>query len=377
MKVPLLDLKGQYQTIKPEILKRTEEIYDSQYFILGPWVERLEKEIAAYCQVAFAVGVSSGTDALVISLMAVDIGVGDLVLTTPYSFFATAGSVVRVGAEPVFADIDPRTYNLDPESVKRVIDAMPLDARKRLKAIVPVHLYGQCADMDPLLEMAEKYDLTVIEDAAQAIGSVYGARQAGSMGALGCFSFFPSKNLGAFGDGGMVTCTSKDIYEKLKILRNHGANPKYYHKMIGGNFRLDALQAAVVSVKLAYLDRWTDARRENAKTYEVLFDRAGLSNRITLPIEKQDRHIFNQFVIQVPGNRDALRAALSDAGIGVEVYYPVPLHLQECFSDLGYARGDFPVSEQAAEQTLALPIYAELTEDQQTYVVEAIARFYR
>ena len=377
MKVPLLDLKSQYQTIKPEILKRTEEIYDSQYFILGPWVERLEKEIAAYSEVPFAVGVSSGTDALIISLMAADIGPGDRVLTTPYSFFATAGSVVRTGAQPVFADIDPDTYNLDPESVKAVIDSMQPDERKQLKGIVPVHLYGQCADMDPLLEIAGKYDLTVIEDAAQAIGSVYQGRQAGSMGSLGCFSFFPSKNLGAFGDGGMVTCTESAVYEKLKMLRSHGASPKYYHKIVGGNFRLDALQAAVVSVKLSYLDRWTDARRKNAATYRSLFDTAGLGDRVKLPVEKEDRHIFNQFVIQVPGERDALRSALKDAGIGSEVYYPVPLHLQECFSDLGYARGDFPVAEHAAEHTFALPIYPELSEDQQKYVVETITKFYK
>jgi dTDP-4-amino-4,6-dideoxygalactose transaminase len=377
MKVPLLDLKGQYQTIKPEILKRTEEIYESQYFILGPWVERLEKEIAAYSETPFAVGVSSGTDALIISLMAADIGPGDRVLTTPYSFFATAGSIVRVGAQPVFADIDPDTYNLDPEKVKTVIESMPSDERKQLKALVPVHLYGQCADMNPLLDIAGKYDLTVIEDAAQAIGSVYRGRQAGSMGTLGCFSFFPSKNLGAFGDGGMVTCTSPAVYEKLRMLRAHGASPKYYHRIVGGNFRLDALQAAVVSVKLNYLDQWTDARRKNAGTYRSLFDKAGLTDLLKLPVEKEDRHIFNQFVIQAPGQRDVLRSVLKDAGIGSEVYYPVPLHLQECFSDLGCVRGDFPVAEHAAEQTLALPIYPELSEDQQKYVVETIARFYQ
>ena len=377
MKVPLLDLKKQYQTIKPEILKVAEAIFESQYFILGPYVETLEKEIAAYCETEFAVGVSSGTDALIASLMATGVGAGDLVLTTPYSFFATAGCIVRVGARPVFADIDPDTYNIDPRRVEAVIDAMPKDQRHRLKAMIPVHLYGQCADMDPLLDIAKDHGLAVIEDAAQAIGSTCNGRRAGSMGALGCFSFFPSKNLGAFGDGGMVTCNSDTLYEKLKILRAHGASPKYYHQWIGGNFRLDALQAGVVSVKLTYLDRWTDARRQNARTYHTLFDAAGLSDRIKLPVEKEDRHIFNQFIIQVPDRRDDLRSMLKDAGIGTEVYYPVPLHLQECFSDLGYHRGDFPVSEHAAAHTLALPIYPELTDDQQQYVVETIQRFYR
>lgn len=344
---------------------------------MGPWVERLETEIAAYCDVPYAVGVSSGTDALIISMMAAGIGPGDLVITTPYSFFATGGSVVRLGAQPVFADIDPETFNLGPERVKAVIDAMEPGHRKRLKGLVPVHLYGQCADMDPLLEIAATYNLTIIEDAAQAIGSIYRGRQAGSMGTLGCFSFFPSKNLGAFGDGGMVTCTSRAVYEKLKILRAHGASPKYYHKMVGGNFRLDALQAAIVSVKLNYLDQWTDRRRQNAKAYRRLFDTAGLRDRLMLPVEREDRHIFNQFVIQVPGERDALRTALKDAGIGSEVYYPVPLHLQECFSDLGYAQGDFPAAEHAAGHTLALPVYPELSQDQQTYVVETIAKFYQ
>ena len=376
MNVPLLDLKSQYRSIKPEILKVTEEVFDSQYFILGPRVEALEKAIAAYSETPFAVGVSSGTDALLVSLVAMDIGPGDLVLTTPYSFFATAGCLARLGARPVFADIAPDTYNIDPGKAEAVIHALAPDQRHRLKALIPVHLYGQCADMDPLLQLADQYHLTVIEDAAQAIGAVYKGRRAGSLGRMGCFSFFPSKNLGAFGDGGMVTCTSDGLYEKLRILRAHGANPKYYHKRIGGNFRLDALQAAVVSVKLKYLDQWTDARRRNAQTYRTLFDAAGLSDRIRLPVEKEDRHIFNQFVIQVPGDRDRLRSVLKDAGIGSEVYYPVPLHLQECFSDLGCRRGDFPVSEHAADHTLALPIYPELTDDQLQYVVETIGKFY-
>ncbi len=377
MKVPLLDLKNQYQTIKPEILKVTEEIFESQYFILGPWVETLEREIAAYSGTQFSVGVSSGTDALLISFMTADIGPGDLVLTTPYSFFATAGCIVRLGARPVFADIEPDTYNIDPGKVEAVIESIHPDQRDRLKAIVPVHLYGQCADMDSILRIADRYHLTVIEDAAQAIGSTYKARRAGSLGAMGCFSFFPSKNLGAFGDGGMVTCNSKTLYEKLKILRTHGASPKYYHKWIGGNFRLDALQAAIVCVKLKYLDQWTEARRQNARTYRALFDAAGLTDRLKLPVENEGRHIYNQFVIQVPQDRDALRSKLKDAGIGTEVYYPVPLHLQECFSDLGYRHGDFPVAEHAAEHSLALPIYPELSNDQQVYVVEHIKKYYQ
>jgi dTDP-4-amino-4,6-dideoxygalactose transaminase len=377
MKVPLLDLKAQYQTIKPEILKAAEEVFESQYFILGPRVEALEKEIARYSDCPFAVGVSSGTDALLIALMAAGVGAGDLVLTTPYSFFATAGAVARMGARTLFADIDPDTCNISPESAAEVIKSMGRADRKRLKAMIPVHLYGQCADMDPLMALADRYGLIMIEDAAQAIGSVYRGRRAGSIGSFGCFSFFPSKNLGAFGDGGMVTCRSEDLCEKLRILRAHGSQPKYYHKRVGGNFRLDALQAAIVSVKLKYLDGWTEARRKNAQLYRSLFAEAGLAGRIVLPVEKEERHIFNQFVIRVPEKRDKLHAALREAGIGTEVYYPVPLHLQECFADLGYRKGDFPAAEDAAERTLALPIYPELAEEQQRYVVEKIREFYR
>ncbi len=374
MKVPLLDLKSQYNTIREEILEITHEVYDSQYFILGPKVVALENEIAEYSNAKYAVGVSSGSDALLVSLMAADITEGDLVLTTPYTFFATAGSLSRVGARPVFVDIDPDTYNISPEGINRAIEAMSDHELKKLKAVIPVHLYGQCADMDPILNTAEKYNLIVIEDAAQAIGSEYGGRRAGTMGDLGCFSFFPSKNLGAFGDGGMVTTNSEDLYTKLKVLRAHGSSPKYYHKVIGGNFRLDALQAGIVSVKLKHLDSWTKGRQENAKKYVSLFTGVGL-DEIKLPVEKENRHIYNQFVINVSEKRDELRTFLQEAEIGTEIYYPLPLHLQECFAYLNYKKGDFPISEQAAGHTLALPVYPELTDDQQVYVVDKIKEF--
>jgi dTDP-4-amino-4,6-dideoxygalactose transaminase len=376
MKVPLLDLKEQYKTIKKEILKTVEEVFDSQYFILGPKVASLEKEIAEYCFTKHAVGVSSGTDALLISLMAADIGVKDMVITTPYTFFATAGCIARSGARPVFVDIDPETYNISPERLESAIDSMTQTELKRLKAVIPVHLYGQCADMAPILKICEKYDLVVIEDAAQAIGAEYSGKRAGSMGDFGCFSFFPSKNLGAFGDGGIVTTNSDDFYEKLCTLRAHGSKPKYYHKLIGGNFRLDAFQAAVVSIKLKYLDQWTTARQKNAQNYRSLFEHAGLEDLVKLPVEKEDRHIYNQFVIRVRERRDDLRGFLNEAGIGTEVYYPVSMHLQECFSDLNYKKGDFPKAEYAALHTVALPIYPELSDDQIEYVVEKIKEFY-
>ena len=376
MKVPLLDLKEQYKTIKKEVLKTAEELFESQYFILGPRVTDLEEKIADYCSSKHAVGVSSGTDALLISLMAIDTGLKDMVITTPYTFFATAGSIARTGARPIFVDIDPKTFNISSECLESVVDSMPRTELKKLKAVIPVHLYGQCADMAPILEICKKYNLVVIEDAAQAIGAEYQGQRAGSMGDFGCFSFFPSKNLGAFGDGGIVTTNSDEFYDKLCILRTHGSRPKYYHKLIGGNFRLDAFQAAVVSIKLKYLDQWTKARQENAQKYRALFSHAGLEDVVELPYEKEDRHIYNQFVIRVGERRDDLRGFLSDAGIGTEVYYPVPLHLQACFSDLNYKKGDFPQAEHAALHTLALPIYPELSDDQIEYVVEKIKGFY-
>jgi len=376
MRVPLLDLKGQYETFRAEALKVTEEIFESQYFILGPKVEALEKEIAAYCESKFARGVSSGTDALLISLMAADVGAGAGVITTPYTFFGTAGSIVRAGAIPIFADIDAGTYNISPGSIEKVISSMSSAEKKKLKAIMPVHLYGQCADMDAILDIADGYHLTVIEDAAQAIGAEYKGKRAGSMGDFGCFSFYPSKNLGAFGDGGIVTTNSDIFYERMRILRDHGQDPKYVHQVIGGNFRLDALQAAIVSIKLKYLDSWSHARQENAKRYAVLFRESGLEDKVQIPFEKENRHIYNQYIIRVADKRDELRTFLLDAEIGTDVYYPVPLHLQECFKYLAYKKGSFPASEMAASQTLALPIYPELSQDQQIYVVEKIKEFY-
>jgi len=376
MKVPLLDLKAQYQKIKDECLEVTREIYESQYFILGPNVEKLEKEIAGYCSTNFSVGVASGTDALLLSLMTAEIGQGDRVITSPYTFFATAGAISRVGAIPVFVDIEPDTYNISPEKIKEAIASMGAEEKPSLKAVLPVHLYGQCANMDAVLDIAKENNLVVIEDAAQAIGSEFKGRRAGSMGEYGCFSFFPSKNLGGFGDGGIITTNSEELYEKLKILRVHGGHPKYYHSKIGGNFRLDALQAAIVSIKLKYLDNWTEARQENAKKYNALIDEAGLADFISCPVEKENRHIYNQFVIEIKDKRDELKEFLLANGVGCEIYYPVPLHLQECFADLKYSKGDYPVSEYAADHTLALPVYPELTDDQIEYVVQQIKNFF-
>jgi len=376
MKVPLLDLTGQFEQIKDEVLHALNAVCQEQQFILGPRVKSLEAELAAYCRTADAVGVSSGTDALLLSLMAENIGTGDLVLTSPYSFFATAGVIHRLGARPVFVDIEPDTYNLSPAKLAEAIDRLKGMNRERLRAVIPVHLYGQCADMDPILEITKASDLCVIEDAAQAIGSEYQGKRAGSMGNFGCFSFFPSKNLGAFGDGGCITIPLESTGKRLRILRVHGSEPKYYHPFIGGNFRLDALQAAVVSVKLKYLDGWTEKRRENAVRYRRLFESAKLEDRVALPLEKESRHIYNQFVIRIKDKRDALRAHLAESGIGTEVYYPIPLHLQPCFSYLEYRKGDFPESERAAEETLALPIFPELTDDQAAYVVERIEAFF-
>jgi len=376
MQVPLLDLKEQYRSLKKEILAVTEAVYESQYFILGERVTALEKSIAQYCGTSHALGVSSGSDALIISLMAAGISTGDMVLTTPYSFFATAGAIARLGAKPVFADIDQQTFNLSPETLAPVMQSLTVSERKKVKAIIPVHLYGQCADMDPILQFAQAHDLVVVEDAAQAIGSEYQERRAGSMGAFGCFSFFPSKNLGAFGDGGVVTTNSQETYSQLQILRGHGSKPKYYHKIIGGNFRLDALQAAIVSVKLSHLDSWTRSRQANAMKYRELFSQAGLDKTIHLPLEKENRHIYNQFVVMVPDKRDDLRGFLAQAGIGTEVYYPVPLHLQECFRYLGYQPGDFKVAEKAALHSLAIPIYPELSNEQLEYVVDTFKAFY-
>jgi len=371
MNVPLLDLKAQYATIKGELDAAVAEVAASQYFILGPRVAACEEAIAAYSRCAHAVGVSSGTDALLIALMAEGIGPGDEVVTTPYTFFATAGSIARVGATPVFVDIDPVTYNIAPALIEAKITA-------RTRAVIPVHLYGQMADMDPIMELARRRKLVVIEDAAQAIGAEYKGRRAGSIGDYGCFSFFPSKNLGCFGDGGMVVTNDPARAEKLSVLRAHGSKPKYYHKLVGGNFRLDALQAAVVSVKLPHLDGWTAARQRNAARYDELFEAAGLAapkGPIGLPRIVASRHIFNQYVIRTE-RRDALQAHLKAAGVGTEIYYPVPMHIQECFAGLGHKAGAFPESERAAAETLALPIYPELTDGQLRHVAETIETFF-
>ena len=381
MKVPLLDLKKQYESIREEVKVAVEEVFDSQLFILGPKVEALEKAIAVYCQCDYAVGVSSGTDALVISLMTAGVGAGDLVVTTPYTFFATAGAIARVGAVPVFVDIDENTYNMDPAKLDSAVLALDERRKSRLKAVIPIHLFGQCADMSPILRTAKAHGLEVIEDAAQAIGSEYEfgdgtVRRAGSMGEYGCFSFFPSKNLGAFGDGGMVTTNDPDIHERLKIMRVHGSKPKYHHGIIGGNFRLDALQAAVLKVKLKYLDEWTERRRINAGLYRRLFQEKGLE-QISLPSEEGKRHIYNQFVIRAGDVRDELKRFLVEQGVGCEVYYPLPLHVQGCFKYLGYGPEAFPSSSKAAEETLALPIYPELSSEQIHYVVDIINRFFR
>ena len=381
MNIPLLDLKAQYETIKEEIIAATMEVYQSQKFILGPKVEALENEIAAYTQVKYAVGVSSGTDALLISLMSAGICPGDLVITSPYTFFSTAGSIARLGATPVFVDIDNLTYNIDPEKLEKKVSTLNAKERARLKAIVPVHLFGQCADMEDIIAMAKSLGLVIIEDAAQAIGAGYGFRdgslkRAGSMGAYGCFSFFPSKNLGSFGDAGMVTTNDDKIYQELKIIRVHGSQPKYYHKVIGGNFRLDALQAAILLVKFNYLDQWTEKRRENARIYRELFTKKDIGE-VSLPLENKGRHIYNQFVIKVDQKRDELRRYLLNQGIGCEIYYPVPLHIQECFRYLGYRPEDCPVSIEAAAKTIALPIYPELKYEQIEFIVEKISSFYK
>ena len=360
--IPLLDLKAQYVALRDELHAAMDRVIESQYFILGPEVEALEREVAAYSHCPHGISVSSGTDALLVALMAIDLQPGDEVITTPYTFFATAGSIMRLGGQPVFVDIDPCTYNIDPAGIEAAITP-------RTKAIMPVHLFGQMADMDPIMAIAKRHDFFVIEDAAQAIGAEYKGRRAGSIGHLGCFSFFPSKNLGGFGDGGMVTTSDPDLADKVKLLRGHGARPKYHHKVVGGNFRLDALQAAVLRVKLNYLDEWTDARQRNAERYRELLADVG----VTPPTDAgYGRHIYNQFVIRSE-QRDALMAHLKARQIGTEIYYPLPMHLQECFTDLGYQQGDFPASERAALETLAIPVYPELSDDQQHAVVRAVA----
>lgn len=371
MKVPLLDLKAQYQATKADIDKKVAEVFESQLFINGPQVKECEAAIADYCKAKYATGVSSGTDALLLSMMVAGVKAGDEVITSNYSFFATAGCVSRTGANPVFVDIDPVTYNIDVNQIESAITA-------KTKAIIPVHLYGQMADMDAIMKIAEKHNLIVIEDGAQAIGSEYKGKRAGSIGQYGCFSFFPSKNLGTAGDGGIVTTNDANLDEMLKIFRNHGAKPKYYHRYIGGNFRLDTIHAAVVLAKLPYLDGWSEARKKNADRYRILFESRKLIGNgvIGLPKEVESRHIYNQFIVRVE-KRDELMKYMHENNIGCEIYYPVPFNLQDCFAYLGYKPGQFPVSEKAALETIALPIYPELTDEQAEYVVDTIEGFYR
>ncbi len=367
--VPLLDLKAQYQSIRNEILPVVERVFESQYFILGPEVEGLEREVAEYCGSKFAVGVSSGTDALLASLMAFSIGPGDEVITTPFTFFATVGSILRLGATPVFVDIDRDTYNIDTAKIARKITT-------RTKAIMPVHLFGQSVDMDPVMELAKKYGLAVIEDAAQAIGSEYMGSRIGSIGNVGCFSFFPSKNLGGFGDGGMITTNDPATAELLRQLRNQGSAIRYFHDILGANFRLDALQAAILRIKLRHLDSWTDKRRANAAYYTKRLQETGVAPKyVTPPKVIFERHVFNQYVIRAK-NRDSLKNFLLDNKIVTEIYYPKPMHLQECLGKHKMDLGSFPVSETAAGEVLALPIYPELTLDQKEHVIKTIQEFY-
>jgi dTDP-4-amino-4,6-dideoxygalactose transaminase len=371
MGVPLLDLKAQHVALREDVVKAATAVLDSQQFILGPVVADFESSCAAYCAVPHAIGVSSGTDALLLALMGLGIGQGDEVITSPFSFFATAGCVHRVGARPVFVDIDPGSFNLDPARIEQRITS-------RTRAILPVHLFGRCADMGSILGIAERHGLHVIEDAAQAIGSEHQGRRAGSMGAAGCFSFFPSKNLGGVGDGGLVTCRDPALFQRMIRLRNHGSHPKYFHSDVGGNFRLDAIQAAVLSVKLPHLDGWTAGRQRNAMMYCQRLADLESSGALVLPENPSDvRHIWNQFTLRIPGRRNELQAHLKAREIGTEVYYPRSLHLQECFSYLGHKAGDMPQAERASAEALSIPIFPELTQAQIDEVCNAIHDFFR
>jgi len=388
MNVPLLDLQAQYATIKDKVHAAVDAVFESQRFVLGAQVSALETEIAEFCGVPHAVGVASGTDALLLSLKALGVEPGDAVVTVPFTFFATAGVIVNLGARPVFVDIEEAGFEMDPERLSWFLArecAFNLNARKTVhkssgaavKAIVPVHLYGQCADMDAILEIAQRYSLPVVEDACQAIGATYKGRKAGALGDLGCFSFFPSKNLGGAGDGGMVVSSNRQLADRVRLLRTHGAQQRYFHSIVGFNSRLDELQAAVLRVKLPYLPAWSNARHANAKGYGEDFKAAGLLKDLTPPPVLPDRsHIFHQYVIRCR-MRDALQAYLKDKGIGTEVYYPVSLHEQECFRHLGYGAADLPRAHAASKETLALPVYPELSQGQRRYIVDCIAEFYR
>jgi len=366
--IPLLDLKAQHKTIREEVLAELVRVVDSQRFILGEEVKKFEAEIAAYCGTKFAVGCASGSDGLILALMAIEIGPGDEVLTTPYTFFATAGAISRVGAVPVFVDVEEDTFNLDAGQMADVLAAHP-----KIRAIMPVHLFGACADMDPILKMAGERGIPVIEDAAQAIGAEYKGRRAGSIGRIGAFSFFPSKNLGGYGDGGMVTTDDASLADRLAALRVHGRTGKYFHQWIGVNSRLDALQAAVLAVKFRYLDVWTAGRQKNADRYRAKL--ASVDIILPQPSDYQTRHVYNQFVVR-SSRRDELQTHLKNAGIGSEVYYPLPLHLQPCYADLGHGKGDFPVSERLAEESLALPIHSEIAAEDIDYISDAIRSFH-
>jgi len=364
MQVPLLDLKAQYATIKDDILAAVSEVLETQRCIGGPKVAELEEKIAAISDCKFAVGASSGTDAILNSLMSLDIGNGDEIITTPFTFFSTVGCITRAGAKPVFVDIDPKTYNINAELIDSAVT-------EKTKAIMPVHLFGQMADMDPIMAVANKHSITVIEDAAQSITSTYKGRKAGGIGKVGCFSFFPSKNLGGIGDGGMIVTNDEELYNRLFVMRNHGSKPKYYHKYVGGNFRLDPIQAAALLAKLPHLDEWSQARRRNAAYYDKKF--AGTA--IQTPYVSPDCvTIYTQYVIRVP-RRDEVVAHLKKNNIGCEIYYPVPMHLQDCFRYLGYKQGDMPEAEKAAQQVMAIPVFPELTEKMKDYVASRILAF--
>jgi len=368
--VPLLDLKAQFRAIKSEVMAVMETVCDEQGFVLGPRVAEFEQATAHYLGSRFAISCASGSDALLLSLMAMGVKAGDEVITVPFTFFATAGAISRLGAKPVFVDIQSDTFNIDPRQIERAVTP-------RTKAIIPVHLFGQCADMNAVNDIAGRKQIRVIEDACQAIGATKNGKRAGVLGDTGCFSFFPTKNLGGFGDGGLITTDDQALADALGMLRVHGSRVRYLHEAVGINSRLDALQAAVLHVKLKYLDQWTEGRRQNAERYRQLFTAAELLSRITLPVTGPGNfHVYNQYTIRVQ-KRDELRAFLKEKGVGTEIYYPLPMHLQNCYRELGYRKGSFPVSEQAAEQVLSLPIFAELTPAQQEYVVDAVAQYYR
>lgn len=370
MNIPLLDLRAQFQPLRTEIMAAVQTVCDEQGFILGPRVVAFEESLAKYVGARYAIGCASGSDALLLSLMAMGVGQGDEVITVPFTFFATAGAVSRLGAKPVFIDIQPDTFNLDPAQLERAVTS-------RTKAIIPVHLFGQCADMPAINQIAKAKRLQVIEDACQAIGAGQGGQRAGVLADTACFSFFPSKNLGGFGDGGMITTNDQGLADALAMLRVHGSRVRYLHEAVGINSRLDALQAVVLDIKLKYLDQWTEGRRRNAARYDQLFRAAGLLDRVTLPSTKAGNfHVYNQYTVRV-SKRDELRAHLKEKGVGTEIYYPLPMHLQDCYQDLGYRKGAFPLSERAAEEVMSLPIYAELSDAQLTYVVEMVADFFK